>query len=408
MPEEPTEARHRSFCSSDVAFQEAELNSAKRKREEAELNPASEHAGSKRPLEKAASSEQAEAAQGAPCVDDRARLREKLAQRKLSQAGAPPPESTTDRGAGARKEPASEHAGSKRPLEKAASSEQAEAAQGAPCVDDRARKREKLAQRKLSQAGAPPPESTTDRGAGARKESREKKQQARQALALLREKEREKKQQARQALALLREKEREKEQQARQALALLRGKAREKEQQARQALVDLRDFEREEKAKQLQAKLRSLEKEAREEKAKQKKEVREAAALQKRKARAQRQRARQHKGKIHLTEAQVRAMAASVLGAFDLPQMQGKCLRFLSTGNAQVQKWVQLLRDLGRALKSKRKTKVVGCVDIEGTKKKAPYSVSLIAPGLDRTWRLNPLEGGDSATFDDFMVHPEP
>ena len=186
MPEEPTEARHRSFCSSDVAFQEAELNSAKRKREEAELNPASEHAGSKRPLEKAASSEQAEAAQGAPCVDDRARLREKLAQRKLSQAGAPPPE------------------------------------------------------------------STTDRGAGARKESREKKQQARQALALLREK------------------EREKEQQARQALALLRGKAREKEQQARQALVDLRDFEREEKAKQLQAKLRSLEKEAREEKAKQK------------------------------------------------------------------------------------------------------------------------------------------
>ena len=235
----------------------------------------------------------------------------------------------------------------------------------------------------------------------------------------MREKEREKKQQARQALALLREKEREKEQQARQALALLRGKAREKEQQARQALVDLRDFERDEKAKQLQAKLffsflfslttyRSLEKKAREEKAKQKKEVREAAALQKRKARAQRQRARQHKGKIHLTEAQVRAMAASVLVALDLPQMQGKCLRFLSTGNAQVQKWVQLLRDLGRALKSKRKIKVVGCVDMEGTKKKAPYSVSLVAPGLDRTWRLNPLQGDNRATFDDFMVHPEP
>ena len=136
--------------------------------------------------------------------------------------------------------------------------------------------------------------------------------------------------------------------------------------------------------------------------------MREAAALQKRKARAQRQLARQHKGKIHLTEAQVRAMAASVLVALDIPQMQGKCFRFLSTGNAQMQKCVQLLRDFGRALKSKRKIKVVGCVDMEGTKKKAPYSVSLVAPGLDRTWRLNPLQGGNRATFDDFMVHPEP
>jgi hypothetical protein len=262
--------------------------------------------------------------------------------------------------------------------------------------------REKLAQRKQSQAGAPPPESTTDRGAGARaqarKEEREKEQQARKE-------EREKEQQAR-------KEEREKEQQARK-------EEREKEQQEHAffaflfSVTTYRSLEkkaREEKAKQKKEvrEAAALQKKAREEKAKQKKEVREAAALQKRKARAQRQLARQHKGKIHLTEAQVRAMAASVLVALDIPQMQGKCFRFLSTGNAQMQKCVQLLRDFGRALKSKRKIKVVGCVDMEGTKKKAPYSVSLVAPGLDRTWRLNPLQGGNRATFDDFMVHPEP
>jgi hypothetical protein len=103
----------------------------------------------------------------------------------------------------------------------------------------------------------------------------------------------------------------------------------------------------------------------------------------KRKARAQRQLAQQHKRRFQLKEAQVRDMAATVRDPLDLPQIQTKCLKFLSTGNGQVQKCVQILRDYGRTPKSKRK--VVGFFDMEGTKLKAPYSASLVAPGFDET-----------------------
>ncbi len=99
-------------------------------------------------------------------------------------------------------------------------------------------------------------------------------------------------------------------------------------------------------------------------------------------------------------------MAATVRDTLDLPQMQTKCLKFLSTGNGQVQKCVQILSDYGRTPKSKRK--VVGFFDMEGTKLKAPYSASLVAPGFDETWIMNPLEDGVRATFADFMVSLNP
>ena len=98
-------------------------------------------------------------------------------------------------------------------------------------------------------------------------------------------------------------------------------------------------------------------------------------------------------------------MAATVRDALDLPQMQTKCLKFLSTGNSQVQKCVQILRDYGRTPKSKRK--VVGFFDMEGTKLKAPYSASLVASGFDETWIMNwIMKDGVRATFADFMVRP--
>jgi hypothetical protein len=97
-------------------------------------------------------------------------------------------------------------------------------------------------------------------------------------------------------------------------------------------------------------------------------------------------------------------MARKVLRALKLPGMMKMCLESLASGPELVQKWAQVVRDYGRALEALRLK--ISYWDMEGRGiKYPPYSASLLGPGCDETWIMNPLV---LATLAACQVYPKP
>jgi hypothetical protein len=158
---------------------------------------------------------------------------------------------------------------------------------------------------------------------------------------------------------------------------------------------DVEKKEEEEAKRKLRAKAKKAEEEA---KRKLCAKAKEAAKAAKAEARAQKKQSKEAE------EQFAHDMARKVLRALKLPGMMKMCLESLASGPELVQKWAQVVRDYGRALEALRLK--ISYWDMEGRGiKYPPYSASLLGPGCDETWIMNPLV---LATLAACQVYPKP